>query len=74
MIFPDDFTSKAHEEVPGATQWLADKPDGVQISIVGGGKYLYGDGITTFEMCYFDEDNPKRFLTKEDINEYIKDF
>ena len=75
FTFPDDFIKTPHSVIPGAVQWLATIPsdDGIhQISVVGGGFGLYGDGISTFEMWDIDHaDEPQGYLTKEQINEYL---
>mgnify|MGYP003658114345 CR=1 FL=1 len=72
ITFPESFKSESHEVVPGATQWIYTKPNQSKISIVGGGYGLCGDGINTFEMWDFDEDEPRGYQTKEEINEYLK--
>lgn len=71
MIFPENFEKKPHPVVPNAIQYIGIKPNGQTISIVGGGKGLYGDGINTFEMWDFDEEEPRGYLNKEKINEYL---
>jgi hypothetical protein len=71
-IFPDDFTYKSHRIVPGASQWtLKDNDDDVVISVVGGSG-LYGDGVNTFEMYDFREDEPQGYLSEDEINEHLK--
>ena len=74
--FPKDFKNKPHAAVLGATQWTVgtlDKPDEIIISIVGGiDSGLYGNGITSFEMWDFREEEPKGWLTIEEINEHLK--
>lgn len=74
MKFPEDFIEKPHPIVVGATQWLYRLPEenkGV-ISIVGGVRGLYGDGINTFEMWHPSDDEPKSRLTKDEINNYLE--
>ena len=44
----------------------------VLISIVGGGSGLYGDGVRTFEMFDFREDEPQSYLLEDEINEHLK--
>lgn len=72
VTFPESFQISEHHVVPGATQWTFIKPNGNNISIVGGGFGLYGDGINTFEMYDFDEDEPRGYMTKEEINDYLR--
>ncbi len=74
MNFPKDFIGKAHEVIPGATQWIIKKPNGTEISIVGGGSGLYGDGVNTFEMWDFDEEDPRGYQTAEQVTDYLKSF
>lgn len=84
LIFPDDFEKKAHSVSPGATQWLLKTPEDYKgeaitniaagqtiISVVGGAMGLYGDGVNTFEMWDFREDEPQAYLSKEDINAHL---
>lgn len=71
-IFPEDFTEINHPVVPEAKQWLLkDKEEETIISVVGGGRGLYGNGIDTFEMFDFREDEPQGHLTKDEINEHL---
>ena len=61
-----------------------DLGNGYKISVVGGGRGLYGDGETTFEVAMFDRMNEMIILgetdqvlgwqTIEEINEIIKKF
>jgi hypothetical protein len=44
-------------------------PNGTNVSIVGGGSGLYGDGDTTFEVWFSDEDEPRGWVSREEINE-----
>jgi hypothetical protein len=71
LKFPESFIKRTHLVVPGASQWLATKPNGVSVSVVGGGIGLYGNGVTTFEMWDGDEDEPRGYLTIEQINEHL---
>lgn len=73
ITFPESFEQKLHSVVPGATQWLIKDSKGKNtISIVGGGFGLHGDGVKTFEMYDFREDNPQGYLSKEDINNHLE--
>lgn len=71
LVSPKSFKKRPHLVSPGATQWVAAGPSGKDISIVGGGTGLYGDGITTFEMWDFNTSAPRGWLSKEEINEYL---
>ena len=73
MIFPEDFTLEPHKVVANANQWLLKQDDKVIISIVGGGIGLYGNGVTTFEMLDFREEEPRGYLTIDEINEHLRD-
>jgi len=73
MKFPQDFKQELHHLIPRAKQWtLSNKEDKVVISIVGGGTGLYGNGVTTFEMYDFREEEPQSYLSKEDINNHLE--
>ena len=58
--------------------------NGYKISVVGGGRGLYGDGETTFEVAMFDRvgemitlgenDQVLGWQTKNQVNEIIKNF
>jgi hypothetical protein len=73
--FPEDFTSKPHDVLPGATQWLLfyDEESQPVMSVVGGASGLYGDGVTSFEMWDFREDEPQAYLSAEEINNHLKE-
>ena len=43
----------------------------VQISIVGGGHGLYGDGVKTFEMYDFRESDVQGYLSVDEINMHL---
>ena len=72
MNFPEDFTVKNHEIVQNAKQWLLKKNNETIISIVGGGYGLYGNGIDTFEMWDYREEQPQSYLTKDEINTHLQ--
>jgi hypothetical protein len=42
--------------------------DGSSVSIVAG-PLLYGDGVNTFETWFSDEDSPRGWQTKEELEE-----
>jgi hypothetical protein len=65
--FPEDFREVAHP-IKGARRWIFE-----EISVVGGGVGIYGDGINTFEMWDFREPQPQGYLTKEEINLHLQD-
>lgn len=74
--FPEDFSESVHRIIPGAYQWLFEYNDGTDdyISIVGGGRGLYGDGDTTFEMWDLKNmHDPQGYMTAEDINQWLQD-
>ena len=73
LIFPYDFEIIPHKYIPGATQWLWENDD-ITISIVGGAAGLMGDGITSFEMYDFREDDVQGYLTKDEINAHLIKF
>ena len=67
MKFPEDFTVKNHQIVQNAKQWLLKKDNEIIISIVGG-----GNGIDTFEMWDYREDQPRGYLIKDEINTHLQ--
>ena len=72
--FPESFLKKPHS-FPGATQWLLRESKGrVAISVIGGVRGLYGDGVLTFEIWDFKEDDVRGYMTKEQINDHIKKY
>jgi hypothetical protein len=66
ITFPEDFKKVAHPVIKGATRWLYK-----EISVIGGAG-VYGDGINTFEMWDFRQDEPQPYLTKEEINLHLQ--
>ena len=48
-----DIDFKPHGVIKGAVQGLLNLPNGITVSIVGGGEMgrLYGDGVDTFEIA-----------------------
>ena len=71
-VFPQDFLRKAHQVVSGATQWVYPTTGDAVISIAGGGYGLYGDGVRTFEMFDFRDDEPQGYLLEDEINEHLR--
>ena len=56
----NDFNFKPHAMVKGGVQGMLNLPNGITVSIVGGGDEphrLYGDGIDTFEVAAWYGDN-----------------
>jgi len=72
IMFPRDFQKKIHPAIYNVTQWIYSKDDKVLVSIVGGGLGINGDGIRTFEMWDFRDDEPKGYLLEDEINEHLK--
>lgn len=68
IMFPESFEKKPHFS---GTQWILTDGKNILISVVGGAKGLYGDGIKTFEMWDFKEEYPQGYLTIEEINKHI---
>jgi len=66
----EDLEFKPHGVVPGAVHAVLELPNGTSVSVVGGGagSSLYGNGETTFEVWYSEEDDPKGHQTIEEIN------
>ncbi len=64
----DDLVFKPHLLGGGRVQATVEFADGSSASIVGGSQF-YGDGVNTFEVYFSDEDNPRGWQTKEDIEE-----
>jgi len=65
-----DLVFKPHQVVPGGKSAFMKLPNGTNVSVVGGGAgtSLYGNGETTFEVWYSDEDDPRGHQTIEEIN------
>ena len=72
LVFPDSFKKRRHPVLPGATQWTFDNKDGDRIiSIVGGGQWLHGDGVRTFEMYDYRDGDLYEHLLVEEINQHL---
>ena len=72
----DDLEFSPHPTGLGGKIAQMDLGNGYKISVVGGGRGLYGDGETTFEEIWFKK-NYKRFgftetLAKENVKEKIQ--
>lgn len=66
-VFPNDFEELAHPVIKGAKRWIFK-----EISVIGGATGIYGDGINTFEMWDYRQDEPQPYLTKEEINLHLQ--
>ena len=75
-----DFDFKPHGIIGGAVQGMLNLPNGITVSIVGGGEMgrLYGDGKDTFEIAAWltdtgdwidlgDDDEIIRYVPKDKI-------
>jgi hypothetical protein len=80
----DDLEFGPHPTGLGGKIAQMDLGNGYKISVVGGGRGLYGDGETTFEVAMFDRvgdmiklgenDQVLGWQTIDEINEIIKKF
>lgn len=68
----EDIEFKPHRVVPGAVHAVLELPNGTNVRLVGGGG-LYGDGVNTFECWYSDDDWPRGYQTKDQINEELRE-
>jgi len=75
-----DIDFKPHPLVKGAVQGILNLPNGITVSIVGGGEMgrLYGDGVDTFEIAAWltdtgdwidlgDDDDILRYVDKDKL-------
>jgi len=65
----DDLVFTPHTMIPGARKAFLKFPKGTTVSVIGGGMGLYGDGDTTFEVWFSDEEDPRGWVSREEINE-----
>ena len=80
----NDIKFKLHPNGMGGILGQMDLDNGYKISVVGGGKGLYGDGKKTFEVAVFDRTGEMIMLSENDqvvgwqtvdlVNEVIKKF
>lgn len=63
----NDFKISTHTVIPGAIHGRLELSNGIA-TLVGGGQGLYGDGFTTFEVWFPDEEEPRGWTDKETIN------
>jgi hypothetical protein len=59
--------------IHGAVKAFLELPNGTNVSVVGGGSGLHGDGVNTFECWYSDEDEPRGWQSKFQINEELRE-
>jgi hypothetical protein len=64
----DDLVFTPHTVIPGARKAYLELPNETNVSVVGGGSGLYGDGETTFEVWYSDEEDPRGWQSIKSIN------
>lgn len=74
MKFPEDFEKRKHAVIPGAKQWVLKYKNDVIISVVGGSRLAYGNGINTFEMYDMRQEGPQGYLSIDQINDHIKKY
>lgn len=69
----DDLEFKTHPTLGfPSKQATMDFKRGGWISVVGGGPYLHGDGVTTFEVMTSETDGDVLdYLTKDEITEHM---
>lgn len=80
----DDLEFEPHPNGLGGKIAQMELGNGYKISVVGGGRGLYGDGETTFEVAMFnragemitlgENDQVLGWQTKDQVNEIIKNF
>lgn len=63
----DDLVFVPHH-LPDSIKTEVEFADGSSVSIVAG-PMLYGDGVNTFEVFFSDEDNPRCWQAREEIEE-----
>jgi hypothetical protein len=64
----EDLAFQPHTVIPGGKQARLSFEDGTNVSVIGGNMGCYGNGDTTFEVWYSDEENPRGWQSHEDIN------
>jgi hypothetical protein len=69
----DDLEFKPHGVVPGAVHAVLELPNGTNVSVVGGGSGVHGDGVNAFECWYSDEDSPRVWQSTFQINEELRE-
>lgn len=65
----EDLVFKPHQVFPDGKSAFIKFPNGTSASVVGGaGARLYGNGKTTFEVWYSEDEEPRGYQTIEQIN------
>jgi hypothetical protein len=64
----DDLEFQPHTVIPSGKQAKLEFKDGSNVSVIGGSMGCYGNGDTTFEVWYSDEEDPRGWQSREDIN------
>lgn len=63
-----DIIFAPHSVLVGGIQGKVEMPCGGFTSVVGGSVGAYGDGVTTFEVWFSDDDEPRGYLTREEVD------
>jgi len=71
IVFPEDFVKQPHQISKGGFQWVPKVEQQTFISIVGGGRGLYGDGVKTFEIMIGEDVNG--WCGISEVNELLSD-
>ena len=72
--FPQDFSKEDHPisiSYPNTLQFKYPKDGDTVISVIFGYPF-YSNGVDTYEMYDFREDEPQGYLTIDQINEHLK--
>jgi len=64
----NDIIFEPHTILPGAKKGRVEFPDKTHCTIIGGPSGCYGDGDTTFEVWYSDEEDPRGWQSREEID------
>lgn len=64
-------TCKPREGFLGGKQWLFSVDGKDIISVIGGGNGTYGDGVKTFEMWDFREEDVQGWMTVQELEQHI---
>lgn len=67
----EDLEFKPHSGIPNAVHAFLEFPNGTNVSVVGGPYSLHGDGVNTFECWYSEEDEPRGWQSKYQINQEL---
>lgn len=69
----EDLKFKPHPNGLGGVQAIMEFDNGHRISVIGGGRGQYGDGVSTFEIWRSCDDGIKGHLSKEEVTEEMMD-